>query len=193
MSTGQPGPLCAEPAIGSVCVYCASSSRVAPHFTEAAEELGTLLGQRTLTLVYGGASVGLMGVLAQAVQRSGGRVVGFIPQALRDREIAYEAADELVVTRDLRERKALMEARADAFVALPGGLGTLEEVLEVLTLKQLRLHQKPVVFLNTAGFYDSLLTVFEQLRELHFSKPESRQAYQVAIQPAEVLRLLGHG
>lgn len=182
----------AQPAVRSICVYCASSSRVATHFTQAAEELGTLLGQRGLTLVYGGASVGLMGVLAQAVQRSGGRVAGFIPQTLRDREIAYEAADELVVTRDLRERKALMEARADAFVALPGGLGTLEEVLEVLTLKQLRLHQKPIVFLNTAGFYDSLLAVFEQLRELNFSKPESRHAYELATQPAEVLQLLGH-
>ena len=90
----------------SVCVYCSSSSAIAPHFAEAAVELGTLLGRQGLALVYGGASVGLMGVLAQAVQRNGGRGIGFIPQSLRDREIAYEAADELVVTRDLRERKA---------------------------------------------------------------------------------------
>jgi uncharacterized protein (TIGR00730 family) len=177
----------------SVCVYCSSSSAIAPHFAEAAVELGTLLGRQGLALVYGGASVGLMGVLAQAVQRHGGRVIGFIPQSLRDREIAYEAADELVVTRDLRERKALMESRADAFVALPGGFGTLEEVLEILTLKQLRAHQKPVVFLNTAGFYDPLLAVFEQLREQRFARPESRQAYHVVAEPAEAIQWLRHG
>lgn len=176
----------------AVCVYCSSSSAIDPPYFAAAEQLGTLLGQRGFTLIYGGASVGLMGRLAHAVQRSGGRVVGVIPQSLRDREIAYEAADELIVTRDLRERKAIMEARADAFVALPGGFGTLEEVLEVLTLKQLRLHQKPVVFLNTAGFYDRLLAVFEQLYEQRFTKADYRHGYQIAAQPDEVFRQLDH-
>ena len=95
----------------SICVYCSSSSALDAHYTTAAVEFGTLLGQRGLTLVYGGASVGLMGQLARSVQRAGGRVVGVIPQSLRDREIAYEAADELIVTRDLRERKAIMESR----------------------------------------------------------------------------------
>jgi hypothetical protein len=178
--------------VKSVCVYCSSSSAVDPHYVTAAVELGTLLGERGLTLVYGGASVGLMGQLAQAVQRGGGRVLGVIPQSLRDREIAYEAADELIVTRDLRERKAIMESRADAFVALPGGFGTLEEVLEVLTLKQLRAHQKPVVFLNTAGFYDRLLAMFEQLFEQRFTKADHRHAYSVAATPAEVLPQLAH-
>lgn len=176
----------------SICVYCSSSSAVDPHFVEATVEFGTLLGRRGLTLVYGGASVGLMGQLAIAVHRSGGRVLGVIPQSLRDREIAYEAADELIVTRDLRERKAIMESRADAFVALPGGFGTLEEVLEVLTLKQLRTHQKPVIFLNTAGFYDRLLGVFEQLYEQRFTKVDHRQGYCVAAAPADVLHHLDH-
>ena len=176
----------------SICVYCSSSNAVDPHYVEAAVEFGMLLGQRGLTLVYGGASIGLMGQLAQAVQRSGGRVVGVIPQSLRDREIAYEAADELIVTRDLRERKAIMEARADAFVALPGGFGTMEEVLEVLTLKQLQVHAKPIVFLNTAGFYDRLLTVFEQLFEQRFTKAAYRDFYRVAAQPADVLHHLDH-
>lgn len=176
----------------SLCVYCSSSNAVAPHYAEAAVELGTLIGQRGLTLVYGGASVGLMGQLAQAVQRAGGRVLGVIPQSLRDREIAYEAADELIVTRDLRERKAVMEARADAFVALPGGFGTLEEILEVLTLKQLRSHQKPIVFLNTSGFYDRLLAVFEQLYEQRFTKADYRHCYTIAAHPPEVLRQLDH-
>ena len=176
----------------SICVYCSSSNAVDPHYVAAAVEFGTLLGQRGLTLVYGGASVGLMGQLATAVHRAGGRVLGVIPQSLRDREIAYEASDELIVTRDLRERKAIMEARADAFVALPGGFGTLEEVLEVLTLKQLRTHQKPVVFLNTAGFYDRLLAVFEQLYEQRFTKADHRHCYGVATAPADVLHLLDH-
>ena len=174
----------------SICVYCSSSNAVDPHYVAAAVEFGTLLGQRGLTLVYGGASVGLMGQLATAVHRAGGRVLGVIPQSLRDREIAYEASDELIVTRDLRERKAIMEARADAFVALPGGFGTLEEVLEVLTLKQLRAHQKPVVFLNTAGFYDRLLAVFEQLYEQRFAKADHRHSYGVAAAPADVLHHL---
>lgn len=176
----------------AVCVYCSSSSAIDPHYVEAAEQLGALLGQRRMTLVYGGASVGLMGRLAQAVHRAGGRVLGVIPQSLRDREIAYEAADELIVTRDLRERKAIMETRADAFVALPGGFGTLEEVLEVLTLKQLRSHQKPIVFLNTAGFYDRLLAVFEQLYEQRFTKADYRHFYHVAAHPPEVLHHLDH-
>ena len=178
--------------MNSICVYCSSSSAVDAHFVAATVEFGTLLGQRGLTLVYGGASVGLMGQLAVAVQRAGGRVVGVIPQSLRDREIAYEAADELIVTRDLRERKAIMEARADAFVALPGGFGTLEEVLEVLTLKQLRTHTKPIVFLNTAGFYDRLLAVFEQLYEQRFTKAAYRDFYHVATQPADALHHLDH-
>lgn len=168
-------------------MYCSSSSNVAPHYIEATEELGRLIGERRYTLVYGGASVGLMGRLATAVQRGGGRVVGVIPQTLRDREIAYEAADELIVTGDLRERKAVMESRADGFIALPGGFGTLEEVLEVLTLKQLRAHTKPVVFLNTAGFYDRLLAVFEQLYEQRFTKADYRHFYQVAGTPPEAL------
>lgn len=178
--------------MNAICVYCSSSNAVDPHYVEAAVELGTLIGRRGLTLVYGGASVGLMGRLAQAVHHGGGRVLGVIPQSLRDREIAYEAADELIVTRDLRERKAIMESRADAFVALPGGFGTLEEIMEILTLKQLRSHQKPVVFLNTAGFYDRLLAVFEQLYEQRFTKADYRHFYSIAAHPPEVLHQLDH-
>lgn len=178
--------------MNAVCVYCSSSDALDPHYVAAAEELGELIGRRGLTLVYGGASIGLMGRLAQAVHRGGGRVLGVIPQSLRDREIAYEPADELIVTRDLRERKAIMESRADAFVALPGGFGTLEEILEILTLKQLRSHQKPVVFLNTAGFYDRLLAVFEQLYEQRFTKADYRHCYSIAAHPPEVLHHLDH-
>jgi cytokinin riboside 5'-monophosphate phosphoribohydrolase len=162
-----------------ICVYCSSSSAVDPHYVEAAEQFGALLGQRRMTLVYGGASVGLMGRLAQAVHRGGGRVLGVIPQSLRDREIAYEAADELIVTREAAGQRH-------------EGVGTLEEVLEVLTLKQLRSHQKPIVFLNTAGFYDRLLAVFEQLYEQRFTKADYRHFYHVAAHPPEVLHHLDH-
>jgi uncharacterized protein (TIGR00730 family) len=152
-----------------------------------AEELGALLAQRGITLVYGGGNVGLMGAMARSVHQHGGRVVGVIPHFMRTREIAYEAADELIVTKDLRERKAIMGERAEAFVALPGGFGTLEEILEVLTLRQLQTHQKPVAFLNTAGFFDPLLQMFERLYEHKFTKAEYRHCYHVAERPADVL------
>ena len=116
----------------------------------------------------------------------GGKVIGVIPHYLRHQEIAYEAADELIVTKDLRERKAVMESRTDAFVALPGGFGTLEEILEVLTLKQLQQHTKPVVFLNTDGFYDPLIELFERLFRERFTKAEYREFYHVAKTPAQV-------
>lgn len=178
--------------IRHLCVYAASSNTVAPHYAEAAADLGARMAARGLTLVYGGGKVGLMGVLARAVHANGGRVIGVIPTYLRTVELAYEAADELVVTRDLREREAVMESRADAFVALPGGFGTLEEVLEALTLRLLHQHRKPVVFLNTAGFWDPLLQMFERFYTERFARPESRSLYHVAATPAEALdRLAG--
>jgi uncharacterized protein (TIGR00730 family) len=154
---------------------------------ELAEAFGALLARRGMGLVYGGGRVGLMGALARAVHAHGGKVVGVIPDFLRAREVAYEEADELIVTRDLRERKAIMESRSDAFVALPGGLGTLEEVLEILTLKQLSTHSKPVVFVNARGFFDPLLALFEQLYREQFTKPEYRSHYHVAAAAHEAL------
>ncbi len=155
----------------TICVYCSSSDAVAPVYLAAARELGAQIAARGDALVYGGANLGLMGALAQAVHAGGGRVVGVIPHAFRERGIAYEAADELILTQDLRERKAQMEARADAFVALPGGFGTLEELLEILTLRQLRTHTKPVVLLNTGNFYAPLLALFAHFYREHFAKP----------------------
>lgn len=155
----------------TICVYCSSSDAVAPVYLAAARDLGAQIAARGDALVYGGADLGLMGALARAVHAGGGRVVGVIPHAFRERGIAYEAADELIITRDLRERKAQMEARADAFVALPGGFGTLEELLEILTLRQLRTHTKPVVLLNTGDFYAPLLALFAHFYREHFAKP----------------------
>jgi uncharacterized protein (TIGR00730 family) len=154
---------------------------------ELAESLGAQIARRHMGLVYGGGRVGLMGALARAVHAHGGSVVGVIPEFLRAQEVAYEEADELIVTRDLRERKAIMESRSDAFVALPGGFGTLEEILEILTLKQLATHAKPIVFLNARGFFDPLLAHFEQLFREQFTKEEHRGHYHVAAGVHEAL------
>jgi cytokinin riboside 5'-monophosphate phosphoribohydrolase len=174
----------------AVCVYAASSDSVAPHFLAVAAELGALLAGRGLTLIYGGGKVGLMGACARAVHSAGGRVVGVIPAYLRTVELAYEVADELIETSGLRERKATMEARADAFIALPGGFGTLEEMLEALTLKQLRQHTKPVIFLNTAGFYDPLLAMFDRLYVERFTRIENAGLYHVAATADDALAYL---
>ncbi len=164
----------------TLCVYCSSSDAVAPIYFETAEEVGAQLAQQGYTLIYGGGRIGLMGALARAVHQSGGRVIGVIPEFLRDNGLAYDAADELIITRDLRERKAVMEARAEGFVTLPGGFGTLEEALEIITLKQLGLHTKPVVMINVQGFYDSMLELMERIYQERFAKPEYRHLYHFA-------------
>jgi uncharacterized protein (TIGR00730 family) len=137
------------------------------------------MARRGIALVYGGTDVGLMGTMARSVHEHGGRVIGVIPELLHSRGIAYGLADELIVTRDMRERKAVMEARADAFVALPGGFGTLEELLEIITGKQLGYHAKPVVLLDVEGFYQPLIRLFDHIYEQRFARPEHRQLYHV--------------
>ena len=174
----------------NICVFSSSSDAVAPEYFEAAREVGAWIARKQMTLVYGGGKIGLMGAVAAAVHRHGGHVVGVIPRYLRKQEVAYEAADELIISKDLRERKAIMEERADAFVALPGGFGTLEEMLEILTLKQLGQHAKPVVFLNTSDFFRPLLGLFEQLYRERFTRPEHRELYHVAAAPADVFAYL---
>ena len=140
----------------SVCVYCASSMGVDPLYREAAEALARELVSRNLRLVYGGASVGLMGVVARTVLNHGGHVTGVIPRLLVDREIAQSDLSQTHVVDSMHERKELMHNLADGFIAMPGGFGTLEEIFEALTWGQLKLHAKPCGFLNVAGFYDSL-------------------------------------
>ena len=173
--------------IETVCVYASSSDVVDGAYREAAAELGAEAARRGLTLVYGGAHVGLMRHAAEAAQAAGGRVIGVIPRAIEARGIAHAGADELIITRDMRERKAEMERRADAFIALPGGFGTLEELAEILVLRQLRYHSKPVVLLNTNGFYDPLLALFEHFYQSRMARPEHRELYAVARTPAEAL------
>ena len=169
----------------TICVYCSSSEAVPSDYFKAAEELGRSIAKRGYTLVFGGGEIGLMGALARAATAYKGRVVGVIPERLAS--LAYERADEMIVTKDLRERKAVMEERADAFVALPGGFGTLEELLEALTLKQLSYHNKPIVLVNTAGFYDPLADIFERIYAAGFTKAVYRELYHIADDSGDAL------
>jgi len=170
----------------SLCVYCASSDSLDERYYRVAREMGTLIAENGFGLVYGGGRVGMMGACALAVHAQGGRVVGVIPEYLSDKEIAYEKCDELIITQTMRQRKAIMDERAAGFIALPGGYGTLEELLEIITLRHLRFHEKPVVIVNTDGFYDDLLRVFDRLISERFAKPRHKLAYHVCSKPDEV-------
>ena len=143
----------------SLCVYCGSRPGVLSQYSEVAQEVGRWIAQHDGQLVYGGGHNGLMGALADATLEAGGRVVGIIPQALVDKEYAHRGCTELRIVADMHERKHMMAERADAFLALPGGIGTLEEFFEVWTWRQLGYHNKPVGLLNLAGYYDSLLAI----------------------------------
>jgi uncharacterized protein (TIGR00730 family) len=169
-----------------LCVYCSSSDRLDPKYYAAAAELGRALVARGWGLVYGGGKTGLMGAVARAVKESGGHVVGVIPEFMKVRELAYEGADEIVTVVTMRERKLLMETRADAFVTLPGGFGTLEEILEILTLRQLDVVRKPCVFFNQDGFYDDLLRLFDRMLAEKFFKPSNLNLFRVATTVPEI-------
>ncbi|MCU0228199.1 MAG: TIGR00730 family Rossman fold protein [Bryobacterales bacterium] len=178
------------PPARSICVYCSSSSHVDAAYVGAARSVGQAIGQAGYHLIYGGTRIGLMGAVAGEARRHGATVTGIVPEHIRSRVPECEDAEALVVTLDMRERKALMEARADAFIALPGGFGTLEEVMEVLTLKQLGQHDKPVVFLNTQGYYSPLLAFFAVMFQQRFARPEYARLYHVAQDPQEILPLI---
>jgi cytokinin riboside 5'-monophosphate phosphoribohydrolase len=147
----------------NICVFCASSNSVHGTYKEIARNLGKIMAEGGFPLVYGGGNNGLMGALASGVRENGGRIIGVIPEVFMDKGVLYEQCDELVVTKDFRERKAVMEQKADAFIALPGGFGTLEELMEILTLKSLGLHGKPVVILDINRFYRHLMDFFRHM------------------------------
>lgn len=163
----------------SVTVYCSSSNTVDARFLEQADDFGAELGRRGHRLVYGGATVGSMGRLSRACRAAGGYVVGVIPRAMIDVEIADHGCDELVITESLRDRKHEMDQRADAFVALPGGFGTLEELFEVLTAKQLGWHRRPIVLVDADGFWSPLLELCEHMFALRFAKRTFRDHFVV--------------
>lgn len=157
--------------MANICVYCSSSSQIDNGFVPAAKALGAGLAARNHTLIYGGGTSGLMGVVARTVREGGSSVVGVIPNKLKSIEgVARDTVDEMIVTDTMSERKRIMYLRADAFVVLPGGFGTLEEFLEVLTLRQLDYHKRPVILVNHDGFYDPLLGFFDDLYDQHFSR-----------------------
>src|SRR6185436_15319620 len=161
--------------IGSVCVFCGSSVGSKPAYIGAALALGKILAEQKIRLVFGGGRVGLMGAIADAALQAGGEVTGVIPEHLVAREVAHQGLNELRIVKSMHERKALMAELSDAFVAMPGGLGTLEEFFEVWTWGQLGLHRKPYALLNVNGFYDPLVEFIDQLVEQKFVKPEHRQ------------------
>ena len=189
----------------SICVYCGSAPGARPEYALAARAFGAALVRRQLRLVYGGATVGLMGAVADAVLELGGEVVGVIPEALMGKEIAHERLTELRVTTSMHERKMVMADLSDGFVARPGGIGTFEEVFEIWTWAQLGFHRKPCGVLNVAGYYDGLLSFLDHARDEGLLAPSVRDVLQVAEdadvlldrfagwQPPNVDRWLGRG
>jgi uncharacterized protein (TIGR00730 family) len=175
--------------IRRVCVYCGSNQGHDPRFVVAARRFGEILATSRVGLVYGCGSVGLMGTIARAVRDHGGEVVGIIPEFLKVQERLFTDADEVIITADMHERKRMMFERADAFVALPGGVGTLEEVVEQLTWAQLGRHRKPILIANIAGFWDPLLVMFDHLLSLGFLT-NGRLGYLVADDVDDILPTL---
>jgi len=163
---------------------------VAPVYLDAAFDLGLRMGKRGINLVYGGASVGLMGRVALGVHEAGGRVTGVLPEIFLKKDIEYLEADELIVTKTMRERKAIMDERSDAFIVLPGGVGTLEEAMEIVSMRQLQLTRKLLVFINTNNFYDGLFSFFREMIGLEFAKPETMRLFAVEDNPQTALDFL---
>ncbi len=176
----------------TLCVFCGSAKGTNPVYAEATRQLGQALVRAGLTLIFGAGHVGLMGVLADAVLEAGGKAVGVIPQALVDRELAHRALTEMHVVDTMHQRKALMADLSEAFVALPGGYGTLDETFEVLTWAQLGIHTKPIGLLNTAGYFDPLLTWIDRAVADGFLRTEHLELLNVATNPEELLEALRH-
>ena len=177
-------------ALQSLCVFCASAEGANPAYRAAAGELGKALAQRGIALVYGGAKAGLMGAVADAVLAGGGRVIGVIPHVLVDMEVSHSGCTELHVVDTMHTRKALMGERANAFLILPGGYGTLEEMFEVLAWQTLSLHNKPICLLNTAGFYDGLIRFLDHCQVQGVLRQGTREMLHVAGTVDEALTLL---
>src|ERR1700728_1939970 len=173
--------------INALCVYCGSSEGSDPAFADTARGFGKILAEAGIRLVYGGGSIGLMGALASSVIEHGGMVTGIIPEFLTKRERPRRLAQELIVTRDMHERKRTMFERADAFVALPGGLGTLEELVEQLTWVQLGRHKKPILIANISNYWDPLLALVEHMRAVKFMPPGLSVDFLVAEQAEDIL------
>lgn len=178
------------PELTSVCVYCASSTGTNDAIVTATKELGSLLAERGIGLVYGGGAVGLMGIVADTVLEAGGDVTGIIPLSLFPREVAHQGCTELITVDSMHERKRLMFERSDAFIALPGGFGTLEEIAEVTTWAQIGMHHKPVGVLNIDGYWDGLLSFLDRAVGDQLLKEQNNQLLLRASTPVDMLEAL---
>ncbi|PJI46433.1 MAG: TIGR00730 family Rossman fold protein [Pseudomonas sp.] len=174
----------------SICVFCGASPGATPIYQEAAEALGRYLAENGIQLIYGGGAVGLMGIVANAALAAGGEVIGIIPQSLKDAEVGHSGLTRLEVVDGMHARKARMAELSDAFIALPGGLGTLEELFEVWTWGQLGYHAKPLGLLEVNGFFDPLLTFLDHLVQERFVRQPHRDMLQRAASPAELVSAL---
>jgi uncharacterized protein (TIGR00730 family) len=175
----------------SVCVYCGSRPGERAEYAEAARHVGRAIGERGWQLVYGGGRAGLMGIVADAALAAGAPVIGVIPQSLMDREVGHQTLTELHVVETMHQRKLMMAERSDAFIALPGGIGTFEEIFEVWSWRQLGYHDKPLGLLNTADYYDALLDFMAQTVRQGFVAPPQHALLQVATDPIELLDGIG--
>ncbi len=176
--------------IHTVCVYCGSSNHVDPLYKNAAVALGTALGVRGFRVVFGGGNVGLMGLMANAALNAGAKVTGIIPEHIRVHEVEHKGLSELIVVDTMHVRKAMMAERADAFIIMPGGFGTLDEAFEIMTWKQLGLHTKPIVFYDVEGFWDRAIALIDHLIETKFAQPTCRDLFAVARSMDEVFSSL---
>jgi len=163
----------------TLCIYCSSSNFLDEKFYTFAKEFGIALGKNGHNMVYGGTTVGMMGVIANNALEMGAEVIGVIPERIASFGLKHPSLAKVIVTKDMRERKATMEKHADAFVALPGGFGTFEEVFEILVAKQLGYHKKPVIFFNFDGYYDNMFKMFETVYQNHFAKEDIKNIYHV--------------
>ncbi len=174
----------------SICVFCGSGKGISPEYINAAHELGRLLVKKNLDLVYGGARVGLMNEIANTVLEGGGKVTGVMPQYLVDKEVAHTGITKLHIVKDMHQRKAMLSELSDGFIAMPGGLGTLEEIFEALTWAQLGIHKKPCGFLNVNGFYDKLLDFLDHAVEQEFIKSDYRKLVMRDPSPENLLEMM---
>ena len=176
--------------VKNVCVYCASSTQIDPIYFDSASKLGHLLAERNINLINGAGKTGLMGASSDAALKAGGTVTGVIPKFMVENGWHHHQLTQLVVTETMHERKQLMAKMSDGVIALPGGCGTMEELMEIITWKQLGLFLKPIIILNIDGFYDPLLCMFQKAIETHFMRPEHGAIWQVAQTPEEAIDML---
>lgn len=176
--------------IKNICVYCSSSNHLEDIYYNSAEKLGKLIGENNFSLVYGAGRVGLMGTIANNVCQNNGKVIGVIPEALNLDHIAHRETDEFIITKTLRERKEIMDNKSDAFIALPGGFGTIEELMEIITLKQLKYHNKPIVILNINNFYSGLINQFEKISNQNFAHEKDSLLYFITDNEQEAINYI---